>query len=159
MKMRTGARAAARGTFAGFVGTTAMTGTLWLERRLRRNLDRPVDYDASSHVVTAASNALRVHPRTDRQKHLLFLLVHWGYGSAVGIGHRLLRDALPNEAAATGVFYAGCQTMAFALFPTLGDTPPPWRWRRDMLASSLAQHGVYALVVTLVARHPRASAA
>ena len=51
---------------AGFLGTTAMTSTLWVERRARSHLQGPVDYDASSHVVQAASTFLHVHPDTDR---------------------------------------------------------------------------------------------
>ena len=47
-----------RGLAAGLAGTTCMTLTLWLEKRARRGLTRPVDYDASSHVVTAASTVL-----------------------------------------------------------------------------------------------------
>jgi hypothetical protein len=148
------ARAGARAVFAGFLGTTAMTSTLWLERRLRRNADGPVDYDASSHVVTAASRVLHVHPGTDRQKRRLFLVVHWGYGSAVGVGYRGLRAFSPTEATATLAFYALCQSMAMTLFPTFGGTPPPWRWKRDMLASSFGQHAVYAIVVALASPRP-----
>ncbi len=45
------------------------------------------------------------------------------------------------------MFYLACQTMAMTLFPTLGGTAPPWRWRRSILVSSLLQHLLYALTV------------
>ena len=53
---------------------------------------------------------------------------------------------------AGALFYAGCQTMAMTLFPTLGGTPPPWRWSGRILTSSLVQHAVYATVVATVVR-------
>ena len=140
------------GLASGLLGTTSMTLTLWGERRARRHLNGPVDYDASYHVVTAASTVLHWTPKTGTQRRALFLLVHWGYGSAVGLAYPPLRKALPNDTAATAVFYAGCQTMAMTLFPTLGGTPPPWRWKPSILLSSLAQHAVYAATVSIAAR-------
>jgi len=144
------ARAGVRGALAGLVGTTVMTATLSAEQRLRRRRAGPVDYDASPHVITAAATVLRWQPRTDRQRHALFLLVHWGYGSAVGAGYEVLRRVLPSRRAAAVAFYAGCQSMAMTLFPTVGGTPPPWRWRPSLLASSLAQHAIYAATVAAV---------
>lgn len=137
------------GLASGLLGTTGMTFTLWAERRARRGLRGPVDYDASDHVVTAASTVLSWTPKTDAQRRALFLLVHWGYGSAVGLAYPPLRKTLRNDAAAAAVFYAGCQTMAMTLFPTLGGTPPPWRWKPSILLSSLAQHAVYAATVSI----------
>jgi hypothetical protein len=137
------------GVAAGLMGTTAMTLTLWAERRARRRLSGPVDYDASDHVVTAACAVLGVTPSSDLQRKMIFLLVHWGYGSMVGVGYPGLLRITKKKVAAGILFYVGCQSMAFALFPTLGGTPPPWRWRRDMLASSLLQHAVYAGVVAV----------
>lgn len=145
-----------RGFTAGLAGTTVMSGTLAAEQRLsdraaRRRPDRqragPVDYDASPHVVTAASTVLHWQPKTDAQRRALFVVVHWGYGSAVGIGYDVLRQRLPNRRVAAAVFYVGCQAMAMTLFPTVGGTPPPWKWRRALLVSSLAQHAIYAAVV------------
>ncbi len=144
-----------RAVRAGLLGTTAMTLTTWLEKQARRGTDGPVDYDASSHVVTAASNLLHVTPRTDGERRALFLVVHWGYGSAAGIGYSAIRRVTASDTLAALGFYAGCQSMALTLFPTLGETPPPWRWRRDTLASSFAQHAVYAVVVALASRPRR----
>jgi hypothetical protein len=131
-----------------------MTLALRAERRLRSPGRSVIDYDASGHVTTAAARVLRVDPRTARERKALFLLVHWGYGSATG-NLRWLTARLPGPAWVPGVaFYAACQTMAMTMFPTLGGTPPPWRWRRDLLASSLAVHAVYAAVVEAAVRRP-----
>lgn len=132
------------GLLAGLAGTTAMTATTWCERRLRPGLDHPVDFDVSGAPVQAASRVLHLSPRTAAERRALFALVHWGYGSLVGVAHTALRRRLAPEPLATAVFYGGVQTMAFVLLPALGGTPPPWAWRRDVLASSLAQHAVYA---------------
>ncbi len=132
-----------RGGLAGLAGTTAMTVTVRIEELLRPGLEGPIDYDAGDAPVIAASKVLRVQPRTPGQRRALWLLVRWGYGSFVGVGHLALARRL-REPAATGAFFAGVQVMAFALLPALGGTPPPWRWRRDVLATSVLQHAVYA---------------
>jgi hypothetical protein len=152
-----------RGFAVGLAGTSAMTVTLKLEQLARdrcrigtlvdtpRTSDEPVDYDASEHVVTAAAAVLRHRPGTKSGERALFLLVHWGYGSAVGIEYiELLRKH--TVARATIEFYLLCQAMAMTLFPTLGGTPPPWQWPRRILISSLCQHAVYASAVAATAR-------
>ena len=134
----------AQGVMAGLVGTTAMTFTTSLEQRLRPHLGGPVDYDASDAPVTAAARVLHLRPRTDLERRILFAVVHWGYGSFVGVGLQMISRRIRSPQTATIVFYAAAQTMAFALLPALGGTPVPWRWRRDMLTTSLIQHAVYA---------------
>jgi hypothetical protein len=153
--VRTGhpaAHAAVRGLACGLTGTAVMTLTAALYARLRGETDRVIDYDTSEHVAIAAATVLRVHPRDDLGRRALFHLVHWGYGSAVGLAYEALGHAVPARTAATAIFFTGCQTMAFALFPLLGRTPPPWRWRADVVAVSLLQHALYAATVDLTHR-------
>lgn len=139
------------GYLTGTAGTAAMTATTQVQKRIRRHEDIPVDYDATRHVVTAASAVVRYEPRTVFEEQALFLVAHWGYGSAVAIAHRaLLRRTSSTRAAA--LFFVGCQSMAFVLLPVLGGTPPPWRWRRDIMVSSLAHHVVYVGAVVLADR-------
>lgn len=167
-------REAARGVVGGVAGSGATILVAHLRRRryARRHGIRPaeidvvLDYDDSVHVVIAASTLLR-HvigwaPGTPRGRQVLFLVVHWGYGSVVGAGHVALQRALRRgrrrvtgstptgerdrrgAPAADLAFFVACQAMALALFPVLGDTPPPWRWGRRLLVTSLVQHAVYA---------------
>lgn len=136
----------------GAVGTAVMTLSIAVQTRLRPDLDGPIDYDASDHVVIAASKILRWDPATPAGRRLLFNLVHWGYGSLVALEYERFRRLLGSEPRAAAAFFAACQTMALAAFPLLGDTPPPWRWRRDLLAVSFAQHALYAGTVS-VASH------
>lgn len=146
-----GLRHCSHALLAGLMGTTAMTASLWAEKKARR-APGPVDYDASSHVVTAAANALRWHPDSTAERRALFLTVHWGYGSAAALAYLPIRRVVRSDARSGAAFFLICQGMAMTLFPTLGDTPPPWRWPRDVLCSSLAQHALYAAVVTAALR-------
>jgi uncharacterized membrane protein YagU involved in acid resistance len=41
-------------------------------------------------------------------------------------------------------------TATFSLFPLLGRTPPPWRWPRDVMATSIGTHFVYVATVAVV---------
>jgi len=151
----------AEAVLAGLAGTTAMTLTTALEERWRRHPGDFVDYDVSSHVVTAAATVLRIDEGGPARREGLFLLTHWGYGSAMAVGLEATRRALPRASGTVqaAVFGLGCQGLAFTLFPTIGATPPPWRWRRDVLATSITQHLVYVVTVAGVAallrrRHP-----
>jgi len=149
-------REAARGVLGGAVGTAAMALAAHGRRRrfTRRHGVTPedagvvLDYDDSDHVVVAAATLPR-HvvgwaPRSPRERTVLFWLVHWGYGSAVGAGHVALQHALGREPAPGLVFFTASQAMALGLFPVLGETPAPWRWERRLLVTSFVQHAVYA---------------
>lgn len=127
-----------------------MTASYGVERRLRHSGGGPLDYDDSTVPSHAAMVVLGLHHLDQRQQRRLGFLVHWGYGSLMG----WVRDLLGSRMApvpATGAYWAGLMVMAGTLFPLLGDTPPPWRWKPDVLATSLAQHGVYAVVAGAVA--------
>ncbi|SFP96799.1 hypothetical protein SAMN05421810_10448 [Amycolatopsis arida] len=151
------ARTAGEGVLAGFAGTTAMTVTAAVYARRRGPLEPDesgtlpvIDFDNSDHVVIAAARLLRLKPRTPAARRALFHLVHWGYGSAVGIGRQLIGRVVPGEFAGTAVFYLATQAMAVTVFPLAGDTPPPWRWSREQRATSVVGHLVYAGTVGAV---------
>lgn len=127
-----------------------MTASLAIRARLRPDAQRPIDYDGSDHVVIAAAKVVRWNPSTPTGRAVLFNVVHWGYGSVVALEYERLRRLLGNDVEATAAFFAACQAMALALFPILGETPPPWRWRRGLLVSSFAQHALYAATVAAV---------
>lgn len=161
--LRTGLRLAVPGVIAGAAGTAAMTTSAHLNRvrYARRHGIAPseiteiLDYDDSEYVVIAASTLLRGvagrAPASAGGRRALFLVVHWGYGSAVGIAHAALRRYGVREPLAGAVFFVGCQTMCLTLFPVLGGTPVPWRWRRSVMTTSLGQHVLYAAVVATTA--------
>jgi hypothetical protein len=141
--------ATARGLACGLTGTAAMTLTAACYARLRGESEQIIDYDTSEHVAIAAATVLRLHPYSAARERALFHLVHWGYGSAVGIAYEVIVHTVPSRRATAAIFFTGCQTMAFVLFPLLGRTPPPWRWKTGVIAISLLQHAVYAATVDL----------
>lgn len=142
---------AARGAVAGFAGTAMMTLSYAAEREVRKVVDRPLDYDDGPAPAEAVRRLFGLPPLSEEQSTRLKSLVLWGYGSAVGIGHALLLRRWDEPSAVTG-FFAAVSAMAFALLPLLGGTPPPWQWPADVLATSVAQHAVYALTVAAVDR-------
>lgn len=156
-------RLAVPGVLAGAAGTAAMTTSAHLNRiRYARrhgiapsDINQILDYDDSEYVAIAASTLLRGvvgrAPASAGGRRALFLVVHWGYGSAVGIAHAALRRYGVREPLAGAVFFVGCQTMCLTLFPVLGGTPVPWRWQRSVMTTSLGQHVLYAAVVAATA--------
>jgi hypothetical protein len=139
---------AIRGVVAGAVGTAALTLAYEGERRLRPNVQGQLDYDDSLVPGQIVASILRVPAVTPREEADLGYMLRWGYGSAFGMMHRLLRRRLP-EPAASLVFGSMLMSATFSLFPVLGHTPPPWRWPRDVLATSLGTHVAYVLGVAV----------
>ncbi len=147
-----------RALCGGLAGTTAMTAALALETKYFPSDDGLIDYDSSDHVVIAACAVLRRPvPRSRRGRRRIFRLVHWGYGSAVALAYVPIRRRSRTDLQAAVTFGVGCQAMALTLFPTLGKTPPPWRWQRRVLASSLSIHALYVATVAWISRNGRSS--
>jgi hypothetical protein len=141
-------RSAAGAMVAGAAGTAALSLSYAAERRLRHH-EGFLDYDDSLVPGRIVANVLHLPSVTDREAAQLGTLLRWGYGSAFGIAHRLLRRVAP-EPAASVVFGSILMSATFSLFPLLGRTPPPWRWPRDVLATSIATHVAYVTAVAVV---------
>lgn len=157
--LREAALPAMRGVLAGAAGTVVMSCTEWLHVRAHRRgmlqaasveESEPADFDVSGHVVTAAARVLRVEVRTRRQAQALFLLTHFGYGSAFGTAGELLRRTDLSRRARIAAFASIAEAWACTLFPLLGDTPPPWRWPTEALIASVVEHAIYAGVAVSV---------
>lgn len=136
-----------------------MTLSLAVQTKLRSHPDGTgdaiIDYDASDHVVIAAAKVVRWNPSSVTGRRVLFNVVHWGYGSVVALEYERFRRMLGSEPRGAVAYFVACQGMALTLFPLLGDTPPPWRWRRDLLLTSFGQHALYAATVALASRRFR----
>src|SRR6201992_3343046 len=139
------------GLLAGLVATTAMNFGYWAERRIRRNVEGPLDYDDSNVPALVAAKILRQSELSDQASFRLGLAVHWGYGSLFGLAAVPLNRKF-GPVGATAIYWGGMMTMACGMFPLLGDTPPPWRWRNDGIVTSAGQHLVYAATTTAVLR-------
>ncbi len=136
-----------RGVVAGAAGTAVMGLCEYAHVRLRRPASAPIDYDVSGHVPLAAARVLRLRLRTDEESGVLFLVTQAGYGSAFGIVAALLGVSGLTPRRQAILFFALTESLALSVFPTLGDTPPPWRWRAEPLLTSVVQHAIYAGVV------------
>ena len=138
-----------RSVCAGAAGTAALTAAYAAERRLRRNHEGQLDYDDSlvpGQIVASVMHLPNVTARGDRD---LGLALRWGYGSAFGLLHGVLRRAV-GEPWASAAFGATLMTATVTLFPLLGHTPPPWRWPADVMATSVGTHVAYVAAVAAV---------
>jgi hypothetical protein len=139
----------ARSVLAGTAGTAAMTLAYEAERRLRPRHRGALDYDDSLVPGRIVANILHLSRVTDREDEDLGLMLRWGYGSAFGIWHGLLRRRV-EEPWAAAAFATTLLAATFSLFPLLGRTPPPWRWHRDVLATSVGTHIAYVTALATV---------
>lgn len=125
-----------------------MTGAYAIERRLRSK-PGPLDYDDSlvpGRIVASIMHLPAVSAREDRD---LGLVLRWGYGSAFGVWHGVLRRRF-REPLASALFGATLMSATLSLFPLLGRTPPPWRWPPDVMATCLGSHLVYVVTLATV---------
>jgi hypothetical protein len=137
-----------RSIVAGAAGTAALSLTYAAERRLRHT-DTQLDYDDSLVPGEIVANILRLPDVSDREEAELGLALRWGYGSAFGLWHGLLRRRISEPWAAL-IFGATLMSATLTLFPVLGRTPPPWRWPRDVILTSFGTHAAYVLGVAFV---------
>src|SRR4051794_38695306 len=138
-----------RSVLAGTAGTASLTLAYAVERRLRRSVKGPLDYDDSlvpGEIVAAVMHLPHVTAREDRD---LGLILRWSYGSAFGVWRGALRRRLPEPWASVG-FGATLMTATLTLFPLLGRTPVPWRWPADVVATSFGTHLAYVAAVATV---------
>jgi hypothetical protein len=138
-----------RSVLAGTAGTAALTLSYAAERRLRPRHRGPLDYDDSLVPGQIVASLMHLPQVTVREVQQLGTVLRWGYGSAFGLAHGLLRRRIP-EPAASAIFGGTLIGATFALFPLLGRTPPPWRWPADVVATSLGTHAAYVFTVASV---------
>jgi uncharacterized membrane protein YagU involved in acid resistance len=138
-----------RSIIAGAAGTAAMSLAYATERRLRPRIDEPLDYDDSLVPGQIVGTVLHLPDVTEREEYDLGMALRWGYGSAFGLYHGVLRRYL-SEPWASLVFGGTLMSATLSLFPLMGRTPPPWRWPPSVLATSFGTHAVYVTAVAVV---------
>ena len=127
-----------------------MTLAYAAERRLRDSpRSTPLDYDYSLVPGKIVANILHLGRVSDHDDEELGLALRWGYGSAFGLWHGLLRRR-HDEPRASALFGGTLLTATLTLFPLLGRTPPPWRWPRGYMATCLFTHAAYVTAVGAV---------
>jgi hypothetical protein len=138
-----------RSICAGAAGTASLTLAYAAERRVRHRDDTPLDYDDSLVPGQIVASILHLPHVTAREDQELGLALRWGYGSAFGLFHGVLRRRIA-EPWASAVFGATLMSATLSLFPLLGRTPPPWRWPPDVMATSVGTHVAYVAAVAAV---------
>jgi hypothetical protein len=133
---------------AGTAGTSAMTLVYAGERRLRHRRE-PLDYDDSLVPGQIVASIMHLPHVTNREENELGLALRWSYGSVFGLWHGALRHRFA-EPWASALFGATLMSATFSLFPLLGHTPVPWRWPKDVMATSIGTHLAYVSAVALV---------
>jgi hypothetical protein len=149
MTRRSGLPWPVRSIIAGAAGTAAMSLAYAAERRLRPTVHGSLDYDDSLVPGQIVGTVLHLPDVTSREEYDLGMALRWGYGSAFGLYHGVLRRYLP-EPWASLVFGGTLMTATLSLFPLMGRTPPPWRWPPSVLATSFGTHVVYVSAVAIV---------
>jgi hypothetical protein len=139
-----------RSIAAGTAGTAALTASYWIERRVRRSANGPLDYDDSTVPGQIVASILHLPHVSSPEETKLGLVLRWSYGSVFGLWHGILRRERFREPAASFVFGATLLTATLTLFPLLGRTPPPWRWSRAYLSTCVATHAAYVTAVGVV---------
>jgi hypothetical protein len=135
-----------RSVAAGAAGTAALTLFYDVEHRLRRRRRGPLDYDDSLVPGAIVASIMHLPHVTAREDYDLGMALRWGYGSAFGVWHGILRRRF-GEPRASLLFGATLMSATFSLFPLLGRAPPPWRWPPDVMATCLASHAAYVTAV------------
>ena len=131
-----------RSVIAGTTGTAALSLAYATERRLRPHHPGPLDYDDSLVPGQIVASIMHLPHVTAREEYDLGLALRWGYGSAFGLWHGLLRRRLP-EPWASLAFGATLMTATLTLFPVLGRTPPPSKWPPSVMATAWVTHAAY----------------
>jgi hypothetical protein len=138
-----------RSVLAGTVGTATMTAAYALEHHVRTNVRGELDYDDGLVPGQIVASVMHLGQVTHRQEHELGTTLRWSYGSAFGILHGALYRRV-GEPRASLAFGAVLMTATFSLFPLLGHTPPPWRWPKDVIATSIGTHVAYVAALAAV---------
>jgi hypothetical protein len=138
-----------RSVLAGTAGTATMTAVYAAEHRVRTHARGQLDYDDGLVPGQIVASVMHLPQVTHAQEHELGLLLRWSYGSVFGLLHGTLRRRGVSEPIASLLFGSVLMTATFSLFPLLGRTPPPWRWPRDVLATSVGTHVAYVAAVAV----------
>ena len=107
-----------------------------------------LDYDDTVVPGQIVVNILHLPATIGRHPGDVAIALRWGYGSAFGLAHVVLRHRLP-EPAASAIFGGALMTVTLSMFPLLGRTPPPWRWAPAVLATSVGTHAAYVLAAAV----------
>ena len=138
-----------RSVLAGTAGTATMTAAYAIEHQVRTKVRGQLDYDDGLVPGEIVASVMHLGQVTHKQEHELGTALRWSYGSAFGLLHGALYRKV-GDPLASMAFGAVLMSATFSLFPLLGHTPPPWRWPKDVIATSVATHVAYVTAVAVM---------
>ncbi len=127
-----------KGLLAGAIGTVAISLSQAIEMKISGR-------GPSSTPRQAAEKVFGITARDERASERLNTLVHYGYGTSLGLIRGLLSLSGLRGLAATAVHTAKVQALAMILLPRLGLAPPVRQWGRKALATEILHHAVYGV--------------
>lgn len=131
-----------KGLFAGLAGTVAMTVSSTLEMKLSGR-------GASATPAEAAEKVLEVEPTDEDAKSRFSNLIHWGYGTGLGVVRGLLGSAGLSGPAATATHLAIVWGSEQIVLPALNVSAPVFKYGSRATATDLLHHAVYATATGL----------
>jgi hypothetical protein len=137
-----------RSVLAGTIGTATLTAAYAIEHRIRTSARGQLDYDDGLVPGEIVASVMHLGQVTHRQEHELGSALRWSYGSVFGLLHGTLYRKV-GEPLASMAFGSVLMSATFSLFPLLGHTPPPWRWPKDVIATSVGTHVAYVAAVAV----------
>jgi hypothetical protein len=139
--------AAARGLAAGAAGTGAMTA---VQELLASGGGGAQDGDPWQSAPAPAQLARRVvqgvlgRDIPPERIPLVTNVMHWGYGTAMGVGFGLIQGTVRRHVWRDGLVYgAALWALSYAELVPLGLYEPPWRYAPKTLARDLLYHLAY----------------
>jgi len=137
------AGAIGKGLIAGFCGTVAMTISQKIEMKKtgRSGSDTP---------ALAGGKVLGVQPVDEMAKNKFNNVVHFGYGSLLGIIRGML-TIIGIRGIGASIFHAVImQVLSFILLPGLKVAPPAKEWGKKAIAIEGLHHVVLAIFAGIV---------
>lgn len=135
------ASAIGKGVLAGAAGTAAMSASSAAEMKIRGR-------QGSTVPAEVLCTLLGVEALDAAHKARLTTLVHWGYGTALGVSRGALALAGLRGRRAAAAFFGVTWAGELVMLPAVDAAPPPTRWSAQTLAVGGFHHLVYALVTS-----------
>jgi hypothetical protein len=126
-----------KGLLAGLVGTAAITISQMIEMKLSKR-------EPSTAPADAAGKVLGVKPRDEESKERFANVVHWAYGTSLGLLRAVLGGGRADRFWAPLVHLGAVQTAAMIMLPSLHVAPPVKDWEVATVGTEVLHHAVYA---------------
>lgn len=144
-----------RGALGGLAGTAVMSATMAVDRLLGWMTGEVPPRKIARRAEEAAGIAQHL---TGPAFEASWIVQHFAYGAAAGVGYELLRSRLrmPEPVPAGPVYGAALFAVSYGGWvPAAGLYPPPWEDRPERYGMTLVHHLVYGTALAAACRRLR----